>query len=306
MRIFFLVNIFISIITPIAIEFFTPDKTSKTEEIIIGFCVFIILMTAKILYYMEKINKREMKEEDIWHTKNRFELVLKSLRDNFSLIIHDRHGDHDRLFEDLIMEEINRLEKEVSNAAFRKEVSVKGHHFKSHDKLKEIFKNSKVNIYREVFVVDPLPQDKVFDYIYANFFKMIAKLVDKKEIRVRTIFVLKDNHVINNTNIQNLICFYHNTKGFEKKSIGIQHFDDLRNEYKVNSDWIDFGIYGDQVIFKTHKYGDIIDGVFSKNKEYILRFIEFFDKAWEDSNVLEPTQKQEKSTSLTELFKNFH
>lgn len=301
-NIFLIINLIASIVIPILITF-GPVEVSKTNAVIIGFLIFLVLTCAQVLYFVQELIKRRKKKEEVWQAKKKFQRVLKLIADDFSIVVRDRRSDYDRLFEDLIMEEIIRLQDDVSDAASKKEVSVKGHHFKSHKNLEEIFKDSKVNIYSEVYLIEPSSQE--FDYIYANFFKMVAKLVEKEEIKVRTLFVLKDKKGLDDIDIQNLVRFYHHTKDFDKKIIGVQHFDNLKKEYKVDGDWIDFGIYGDQVIFNTYNYSDNFSGIFSKDGNYIQQFTDFFDKAWEDSSDLPLIQEQDKSISLNELFKRF-
>jgi len=283
-----LYNTVVAVVIPVSIELLSSEL-STVEEITIGFGIFVVISFAEILYYVQELQRRDRIDHSVWQARNKFERILKELRENFATVLQARHSENDNLFEDLILQDVTKLNEEVKDAAYNKVVWVKDHHFKSHDKLEKIFKDTDTNVYRELYILEKSKGS--FDYIYTNFFKMIAKMVKKKELEVRTLFVRPQaNDCIDTRFIQNLLNYYDYTQGFNKKLIDEYQLKHLMPEYKVGDSWTDFGIYGDHLIFKTQEYipNGPTTGLFSQDKDEVMRFLAFFDKAWEDAQDILP------------------
>ncbi len=297
-----LFNIVFTILLPLIIRL-NSDTLTPTEGIMIGFGIFVVLSFTEILYYIKELRRDNRNEDSIWQARSKFEYILKDLRENFSAVMQARHSEHDHLFEDLILKDITQLNEEVKDAAYKHTFPVKDHHFHSHNNLKEIFRDTDTNVYRELFILNSA--SGTFDYIYNNFFKMIAGMVGSKDLVVRTLFVRdpKEEGFADTIGIQNLLNYYANTKGFENRVIRQHNLTLLKPEYKVDGDWLDFGIFGDHLIFMTQKYPSsdgATDGLFLKRPEEVQKFIEFFDKVWADTRVLLP--KEPRTISLDEVF----
>lgn len=295
-----LFNIAFAIVVPLAMTF-QFDKLSKTEATMIGFGIFSVLAFAQTLFHVQELRREKDRRESVWEARNSFDSILKELRDNFSAVVQARSNNNDLLFEQLLLEDVQALNAEAKNAAYAKVLPVKDHHFRSHNSLEQIFGDADTNIYREAYILEEAAGS--FDHVYVNFFKMIASMVAKGELEVRTLFVRgRCEEFLNRRGIQDLLCYYHTTKGFDMRIIRQHRLEKLRAEFKVGDDWEDFGIYGDHLVFKTHQYrpDGPTDGLFSKNDIEVRRFLAFFDKAWEDSRRVLPNCPRK--VSIQDLF----
>jgi len=300
----FAFNFVAAVAVPVIVELSLQDKISPLEDIVLGFGIFAVLSFAQILYFVRALEEARETRENIWRATTNFDGVLSKLRESFSIIVHATHSAHDRLYEDLIMDDANRFGLELERAAHDKRIPVKDHNFKSHDMIREIFKDTSTNIYRELFILNKRSGD--FDHIYADFFRMIADMVAAGEIEVRTLFVrTPEEDFVKTPGIQKLLNFYEDNNDYSKKVIDEQQLALIKKQYQVGDPaWVDFGIYGDHLIFQTLDY--VLDGPttgeFCKDPKVVREFLRFFDKAWDGAQDLAPIER--KSLEITEVFES--
>jgi hypothetical protein len=286
------IDAIVAIAIPVFIEF-GPYDVDKWIEVIIGITVFTLILGFQILYYTTGLSRDKIAQETLVLAQGKTTPHLKEFSENYASVVQLRTGNYDTLFEDILWQELVELCEDARMAAHENAIKVKDHHFSSHSSIENAFKDSSTNIYREIYILNE--QYGSPDYIYWNFFEMLADLVRAKEIEVRTLFVrIKEDNFEHGEPIQKLLRYYHFTKGFDKKIIDQNYFTELREAYHVERDWVDFGIYGNHLIFKTQSYDplDHTDGVFSKNNEEVKKCMKFFDKAWRNASKIEPNDKQ--------------
>lgn len=274
------------------------------EELVLAICLLFLLLLSKSLYYSYAGYKKTLRHIETWKVVDEFDTMLEPIRVDYrSLLVQRRHED-DIMYEELIKTELAQLQREVGQAASKGEYPVKNHNFESHLFLSKLFMHSSRKIYREVYILNP--EFGSFDQYYSDFFRMIVELTKKRIISVQTLFVRDDEEFRNSEEIQRLFGFYYHNKRFQMREVDMETLKPLKKEYASADDWIDFGLYGDQMLFKTKQYtkDGITDGVFSKNSTEIANCNKLLDNAWKHGAKIIPNDPKTR-IALNELFQNY-
>jgi len=271
------------------------------EELILAMCTAFLILLIRTLRYSKAAHSERLRHIATWKAVDEFDKLLEPIRADYRhLTLQQRHKD-DNMFEELIRMELIQLQDEVKQAANKGQYPVKNHKIDSHQFLSNLFEHSASKVYKDIYILNP--RDCSFDQYYIDFFRMIAELTQKRGISVQSLFVCEDKTFYNSPEVQRLFSFYIHTSKFHMRGVDQARINALRAEYSPGDSWIDFGLYGDQMLFKTKQdtSDEATEGEFSKNSTEIDSFNKLFDNAWKHGSKIKPNDPRTRIT-LDSLF----
>ena len=276
------------------------------DKILIFSASFLPLEFVRISYLLLEIREKMCQDHEEWEIRDTFEKYLHNLRCYMREIISDRLCDND-LFVDYYSDQLNKLSILMRDSAVDKKLKVTSSHFESTEKVMSAFRKSNFSIYRSTWRIDCSSQ--LFDDHDRTYFSEIYKLIENDHhYEHKAIFFLNDQNVLSETRMKNLIYFFNLHKKMHYKIIKEEQLEGICRDSNLDGRFLDFGIFGDKLLFLTKSYEPHPVGEFIKRSEDIRRYIEFFDKLWEQyssinsssDRALRPISKPR--VTLDELF----
>lgn len=275
---------------------------STAEDIVLGILLFIALLLLDILWLANKIATREARDEELWTLRELCDKELTNIRNCFCQIIRDSYGDKD-LFVTHLMKQLHQLGETIKDVAEKRELRVQADHFLSVDNVLDAFQGDSERIWRYTWPIDA--KHILFDdHAWKRYFEKTAEMVEQGAIKqIRTMLVLDEPKLVQAPRVNKLFDFFHTNKGFECFTINQHDYRSICANNGVPGNYIDFGIYGNRLLFLTEQYEPDIIGVFTKDLTTIQHYKSLFDSMWGSPSVARrnPSNAEQRVT-LEELY----
>lgn len=252
---------------------------STPEKIVIGSLLFCAPILIRIFWLTSKLAGRDEHEERLWDLREECETQLLIIRNCFVQITRDRYGPTD-LFVTHFQKEIHKLLEKIKEVAERQQLVVQADHFLNVDNVLDAFQGASERIFRYTWPIDGT--HKLFDdHAWKRYFEKTTKMMQQREIKeIRTVIVLEDPKVISSSRLKKLFDFFNTNRDFNCYTINKADFRAICSDNGMPSCYIDFGIYGDVLLFLTEQYEPEIIGLFTKDKTKIQHYCHLFDSMW--------------------------
>jgi hypothetical protein len=293
---FFLSLVLVTLLPPrIGVTLSTPEK------IVIGGLFFCAPILIRIFWLASKVAARVEHEEKLWDLCEDCDTQLHNIRSCFVQIIRERYGPND-LFVTHFQKELDELAKKIKEVAERRQLRVRADHFLNVDNVLDAFQGARDRIWRYAWPIDG--DHKLFDDLaWKRYFEKTTKMAKQREIKeIRTVLVLDDAKLFDSPRVQKLFDFFHTNEGFDCYTISAGDFRAICSDTGLSPNYIDFGIYGDILLFLTEQYEPDIVGVFSKDQATIKRYSHLFDSIWESAIARKNPSRTLEHVTLEELY----
>jgi hypothetical protein len=290
------VSIFVAIL-PV----WTRFSFSTFHKIALAVLLFIAQLLVKTFWEINKIAAREIREEELWTLVEECDKELLCMRSCFVQIARESYGPRD-LFVTHFKKEIHQLAEKIKGVAERRELRVQADHFLNVDNVLDAFQGASELIWRYTWPIDD--RHKLFDeHAWKRYFDTTVKMAEQGHIKeIRTVLVLDDPGLIQNPRVQKLLDFFHTNKGFECYTINRRDYRSICADNGVPPIYIDFGIYGDILLFLTEQYEPEIVGLFTKDPTKIEHYCRLFDSMWGSAIARRNPSSVVQPVSLEELY----
>ena len=168
-------------------------------------------------------------------------------------------------------------------AAQSGELTVRDHHFDTVDKVMAAFEGCDDRTFRCVWL---LKDGALFDDSWRQYMRCLVELGRKprktQRIQVRILFVAEDldgTRALQRPAVRTLLGFVSNAKGFEYRLIAKDAYQGHLRDAALSNECIDFGVYGDHLLFRTTQYDPTNEGIFSINATAIHKYRRVHDLA---------------------------
>lgn len=264
---------------------FLPDWTKKTfslpEQVILSVTLFSAFILLDLCYLVSKRLQLKIKEVRLWKLKELGDRELSNVRESFFKLIENSYGDKD-LFVTHFIKHLRQLEQEIKQAADTNELYVQADHFLSAKNILDGFLGSEERVVRWTWPVSG--NDKLFDDLpWKHFFEKTAQMAQSGNIKsVKAIFIIDSSDEIDSPRFQKLLRFFKTNPNMECRLILAKDYQYVCRDNHVPSNYQDFGIYGDRLLYRTYEEAK---GAFSKHSPTIENYIKLFDTMWSSVGI---------------------
>ena len=168
-------------------------------------------------------------------------------------------------------------------AAQSGELTVRDHHFDTVDKVMEAFEGCDDRTFRCVWLLE---DGVLFDDSWRQYMRCLVELGRKsrrtQKIQVRILFVAEDldgTPALQRPAVRTLLGFVSNATGFEARLITKDAYEGYLRDAALSNEYLDFGVYGDHLLFRTTQYDPTNEGIFSINATAIQKYRRVHDLA---------------------------
>jgi hypothetical protein len=99
-------------------------------------------------------------------------------------------------------------------------------------------------------------------------------------IEMRTMIIGENRHVFEAANVRKLLEFFAAHDKMNARTILSADWDGHMIDHAIPSDCLEFGLYGENLLYQASTYHPVSLGTWSKDAIDIARFTQFFDAVW--------------------------
>ena len=176
---------------------------------------------------------------------------------------------------------IHALADEVETAEKKGQLRVVAEHFLYIDNVLDAFSGQEERIWRYVWL--PEGGQPLFAAVHwRTYFRSTAEMAASGEIRaIRCLLVVEEvGQAQQDIRIKSLMRYYNGAKSISCKIISGSEFAKVKRDLRVQADHLDFGIYGNALLFRSEQFEPEIVGEFSTNRATIDLYTRMFDHLW--------------------------
>lgn len=263
---------------------FIPNFTPP-EQILFTLASFTAFAILDLLWIIGIIAVREYKEHQIWCIRDHADRELSNIRHYFAEIARMSHGEKD-LFVFHFMKELHSLARKVKDAAEKQELRTASDFYLKAEDIFESFLGDPNPVLRYTWPISD--SDRLFEEpAWWSFFEVTSRIAEKKQIKgVRAILILDRPQSVTLPRIQKLFDFFNTNPGQECRFVIRESYVRICNENSMPTNFLDFGLYGERMLFRSEQYAPEYIGVYTKDTGVIHAYSKFFDTLWESEAIM--------------------
>jgi hypothetical protein len=253
--------------------------TSREGEFILGGTLFCAFLLIDVMWLTQKVASREHREQELWVLREDCDKELLNVSRCYVRVTRESYGPRD-LFVSHFRREIHGLAEQIAEVAERRQLRVQAEHFLNVDNVLDAFQGDDDPIWRYTWGVDNA--EPLFDELaWRRYFERTTTMLEAGQIKeARTILIVGDSQGAQSPRVQKLLDFFQTNKGFSCRLVDRADFTEL-----YSGPYIDFGIYGNRLLFLTERYEPNITGLFTKDPAQIQHYCRVFDSMWSSTSV---------------------
>lgn len=279
----------VSVLAGFIPDFKLPEQTLFTVTL---FTAFVLL---DVVWLLAINASRQAREYDLWAVRDQADQELTNIRHHFAEIAQMSHGRRD-LFISYFIKEIQSLGRKIKDAADKKELRTASEFYIKAEDIFDAFVGDENPVLRYTWPLED--NDRLFEEpAWWRFFEVKARMVEQKAIKgVQVLLILNRLESVKTPRIQKLLDFFHTNVGQECRIIVRDAFKRICTENGVPSNYLDFGIYGNRMLFRSEQYTPEYIGVYTKDVATIQMYARFFDALWDSPAVSKQNPSMVSST----------
>lgn len=280
--------------------------TTLVETIISGLLGTIVLEIAILVWKMDGISLSNIsslkylqevlsKENLAKEHKNQFDNMERHLLE----IRSSSHGSKD-LFVSHLIAEIKALEARLHDAAKKKELRIRSDYILN---VEGVFDSLSVSNERKVRLTYPVDSGEswIGGHSDKRFFEVLLDQVKSRKVQDLELLFLTDDLTSEEQITIERVCGWLNSQQLIKAKIGKQtDFKRILQLNSLNNSFLDYGVYGPEMLFRTTSEGVEHEGIYTKDPEVVRRYDAVFEEFWDSSAFCEMlTLEKNEAKSLT-------
>lgn len=233
------------------------------------------------------------------------EKLFHEMEKSFAEVRSESHGSKD-LFVSHLNSEIMNLSNKLSDASKNREMKIKSDYIINVD---GVFDSLDVSSDRIIRLTYPINADQpwVGGASDRRFLEVLLQKVSQGSVgRLKIIFLLDDVVSIEDPGLIKVLQWLNRQTRVQAKYMPSKEFRNVCILNGVSAEHLDFGVYGDRMIFRTTAAGPEHEGIYSKDHVLIERYRNVFDQTWDSKNLAlspQPADDSVKRMGLTEICK---
>ena len=197
------------------------------------------------------------------------------------------------VFKTYCKQELELFVNRVARAAQQGELIVNEHHFRTVDDVLAAFGEQQNRVFRAVWRIEE--GERLFDTAWQHYMRALIELTEarfkKKRITVELLLVVDKRETLERRAVEIVVGYLQSkkTKGLDYRIITEETYEELARDSQLNTRYIDFGVYGDKLLYRTETY-EPKQGNFSEDNWMIRAYRETHEAAMRSAKALpDPT-----------------
>lgn len=180
---------------------------------------------------------------------------LQAVGESFKRIAKSGKND---VFVRYLMDQLEMLAGAFVSASIRSKLPVTGHQFESAQLLASAFGSSN-RVLRYTWKVEA--GGRLFDDAsWRRHFELTSTMAMSGALEMRTMFIGPNRSVFEATNLRKLLEFFAAHEKLNAKVVLDQNWDACMVDYAIPSDCLEFGLYGDNLLYQASSYNPVSVG----------------------------------------------
>ena len=277
--------------------------TTVPQGVIVGIAVWNVGMIFQIAHSLHSFHVERLEVKHSLQVVNEHDSRLLELQTKFREIVSRKlDGRPNHVFLDYLQRNLEGTLNMARRAAQRGELEVHDHHFDTIDTVLAAFDGCRDRTYRCVWLIED--GEHLFDKYWKQYMKSLVELSRKspanQRVRVRILFVADDEIQLGRRSVRTLLGFVSAETGFEYRVISAEEYKSRLRDGRLDIDCIDFGIYGDHLLFRTISYDPHV-GVFSDEGTAINSYRAVHEAAMDAAQALNVEETLPANVSLDQF-----
>ena len=162
------------------------------------------------------------------------------------------------VFKTYCKEELEGFLLRVARAAQQGELIVNEHHFRTMADVLGAFGAGKDRVFRGVWRIEE--GERLFDTAWQHYMRELVKLTEErsktKQITVELLLVVDRRETLERLALEIVVGYLRSrrTKRINYRIISEETYDELVRDSRLNTAYIDFGVYGEKLLYRTETY----------------------------------------------------
>ena len=258
---------------------------SVKETLALGAGIWVVEMIFHIAYSLHSFHIHQMKATHVLEVINEVDCLLLELQSKFrEIAARPLSGKPNHVFIDYCRRSLEQT-LSVTKGAASGELEVQDHHFDTVDTVLDAFEGCEERTFRCVWLIGDC--DSLFDDSWRKYMKCLIELSRSwqrnKRVQVRILFVvendLDDAVLLTQRSVAIVLGFVSGEKRFECRLISRRDYEGQLQDAGLDTQYLDFGVYGDHLLFRTTSYEPTNMGVFSVDPTVIQKYRRLHDVA---------------------------
>ena len=197
------------------------------------------------------------------------------------------------VFNTYCKQELEGFLMRVARAAQQGELIVNEHHFGTIEDVLMAFGTGKNRVYRGVWSIEN--GEPLFDMAWQQYMTELIGLTElrskTKRITVQLLLVIDKPQTLQRTAVQIVVGYLRSRrgKGITYRIISKDTYDEFVRDSRLNPRYIDFGVYGDELLYRTQSYEPKL-GMFTEDLGTIRTYRQTHEAAMRSARALpDPT-----------------
>lgn len=278
-----------------------PLSLKENIALVVG--IWTIEMIFVIAYSLHSFHVHRLEASHVLEVINGVDLLLLEIQSKFrEIAARPLSGKTNQVFIDYCRRSLEQT-LNVAKGAARGELKVRDHHFDTVDTVLAAFEGCKDRTFRCVWLIE---DGDLFDDSWRKYIKCLVELSRKrltsKRVQVRILFVVEDDPaLLKRRAVEIVLGFVSGEKGFECRLISPRDYEGQLIDAGLATQCLDFGVYGDHLLFRTMSYEPTNMGVFSVDPTVIQKYRRVHDVAMTAPQSRDLPSKLPKKVSLKQF-----
>ena len=279
----------IAILVPVVTHWLSWTRSLK-EDIALALGIWVVTMIFQIARSLHSFHVHQLKATHVLEVINEADCLLLELQSKFrEIAARPLSGKPNQVFIDYCRRSLEQTLSVAKGAALG-ELNVHDYHFDTVDTVLAAFEGCTDRTFRCVW---PIDDGDLFDDPWRKYIKCLVELSRRRsrneQVQVRILFVvegdLDDLTLLKRRPVAIVLGFVSGEKRFECRLISQRDYDGQLRDVGLDTQCLDFGVYGDHLLFRTTSYEPTNMGVFSVNPTVIRKYCRLHDVAMDATNA---------------------
>ena len=258
---------------------------SLKENIVVVVGVWVVGMIFQIAYSIHSFHVDKLETKRVLEVIDAGDCLLLELQSKLREIAsRPLSGKPNQVFIDYCHRSLKQALNVAKDAAQRGELKVRDHHFDTVDTVMGAFQGCQDRTFRCVWLIE---DGNLFDDSWRKYMKCLVELSRRRsktrQVQVRILFVvdddLNDRALLKRRSVARVLGFVSGERNFECRLISRRDYRSQLHDAGLSNQCLDFGVYGDHLLFRTTNYEPTNEGVFSIDSTMIQQYRRVHDLA---------------------------
>lgn len=282
----------------------TRDDFTLPDQIGLSVGLFAVGVLLDVVYLLSRGADKQVEEYNIWTLRSRADNLLNNIRAHFAEIAREAQGTND-LFVSHYQEKVEELHRAIKESAEKGELRVTTNFWMNADVVFNILDGEKKPTLRYTWPIEK--GEALFnDMAWNKSFQVTGDLADEGKLEVQALLIVATWSVLQEPNVAALLDYYKNGKGQECRIILEKNYDQVCEGNEIPKNYLDFGIYGKHMLFRSEVYRPVYVGSYTKDASVIAKYTKFFDHIWRAAGTKKNPSKESRSMSAEDLINAEH